>query len=147
MNDFKNQKRQPGSYKVEDNKLRINNKDGVSSVLFEDISSISYKTVSIPNMLFLFGGVFTVFMSFAFISNNDKDIFYLLFAVGLICVILSLIVQEKWDNVMIETRGGLLLFYSVDLGKGIQQVNSIEEEKRNNSRIIENPKSKLPEGD
>ena len=139
---FQNVKRQPGSYTVEDNKLRINNLNGISSVLFEDISSISFKAVSFPNLKLLFGGIFAIFLGFAFASNESEGAFQLFIIVGIVCMILSFIYPEKWDNVMIETRGGLLLYYSVDFGQGIKQVNSIEEEKRRNSRIIETPKSK-----
>jgi len=43
-------KRNPGKFSFEDNKLRISNLDGISSVLFEDISSISYKSNSMNNL-------------------------------------------------------------------------------------------------
>jgi hypothetical protein len=55
-----------------------------------------------------------------------------------LCIILGIgiialsffILRIKFDNVIVETRGGKLLVFSVEFGKGQNQMEMIEEEKR-----------------
>jgi hypothetical protein len=60
-------RRNPGEFSFEDNKLRISSLNGISSVLFEDISSISYSKVSIPNIKWIFYGFITIFLGTVFL--------------------------------------------------------------------------------
>jgi hypothetical protein len=123
--------RYPGNFSIEGNKLRITNKMGMSSVLFEDISSISFKSIQTLNWNFFLIGLLITFLM-TIIGGSTSNVSIILF--GLIIfigfTIYSVVNKKKWDNVIIETRGGLLLFYSVDKNEGINQVNRIEEEKR-----------------
>jgi hypothetical protein len=123
--------RYPGNFSIEGNKLRITNKMGMSSVLFEDISSISFKSIQTPNWkYFLIGFLITILMTIIGGSTSNVSIVVLGLIIFIGFWIYSFINKNKWDNVIIETRGGLLLFYSVDNNEGINQVNKIEEEKR-----------------
>jgi hypothetical protein len=123
--------RYPGKFSIDGNKLRIENKMGMSSVLFEDISSISYKSVSINNFKMIFiGSLITMLLTIIGLTNESPSIVFLGILIFIGFVIYSYKNSIKWDNVIIETRGGMLLFYSVDIGEGINQVNKIEEEKR-----------------
>jgi len=124
-------KRNPGKFSFEDNKLRISNLDGISSVLFEDISSISFKSNSIPNVKWVLIGflIGIVLEILGFNINSNPTVFFgFIVIVGFI--IYSFMDRIKWDDVTVETRGGKLLSYSVDLGKGENQVEKIEKLKR-----------------
>jgi|688.fasta_scaffold956105_1 hypothetical protein len=124
-------KRNPGKFSFEDNKLRISNLDGISSVLFEDISSISYKSNSMNDMKWIWLSILfmIIFVSLG-ISYDNSTIGVL----GYICflggIIYSFMNKIKWDDVTVETRGGKLLSYSVDIGEGENQVEEIEKLKR-----------------
>ena len=123
--------RYPGNYSIHDDKLRIENNKGTSSVLFEDISSISYKSVSGQNLQWaIIGFLVSILCTGIGASSNNIGIIVL----GLITLIgfsvYSFIDKKQWDNVIIETRGGMLLFYSTEYGNGRNEVNRIEEEKR-----------------
>ncbi len=130
--------RYPGNFSTDGDKLRIVNNQGMSSVLFEDISSISFKSYNSFDVVklfsYLFGGslLFIILLVIGGINESGFIMF-----LGFIILIGSFIYsftnnkfKIKWDNVIIETRGGLLLFYSVNFGEGINQVNKIEVEKR-----------------
>jgi hypothetical protein len=131
-------KKTPGNFSIDGNKLRISNSTGVSSVLFEDISSISYRTVDAPNWLYslitfsisilLFATNSTSKNEYSPPSNAGTNQLALLLLI--VSFILPYFIRSRWDNVIIETRGGMLLSYSVNEGDGINQVNKIEEEKR-----------------
>jgi hypothetical protein len=116
-----------------DNKVRVHYSDGVESVLFEDISSISYKSINTPNPLMgliggLLGGLFLMLPIF-----TDMN-FALSFLLGIATIIGSLfLLRIKFDNVIVETRGGKLLIYSVEFGRGKEQMENIESEKRKHS--------------
>ena len=71
-----------------------------------------------------------IFLQFHLSINSSVStiLFGLIICIGFL--VYSIVNKIKWDNVIIETRGGLLLFYSVNEGEGINQVNRIEEEKR-----------------
>jgi hypothetical protein len=129
-------KKNPGSFSIDDNKLRITNLTGQTSVLFEDISSISFKKNSIPNrnyiiigiILWLGGGVFGNYKTYP--GSGDSQLGVVFSSIGVILIILSFFFRLKFDDVIVETRGGMLLSYSVDEGKGSNQVDMIEEQKR-----------------
>ena len=121
-----------GTVSFIDNKVRINYNDGTDSVLFEDISSISYKSINQPNVLislaFTFLGIIIMF------ANIDNlSILYLSIFIILVGMILMFVFRIKFDNVIVETRGGKLLVYSVESGMGREQMEKIETEKRNQS--------------
>jgi hypothetical protein len=59
--------------------------------------------------------------------KNLKLLFYL---GGLILIILSFINREYWDNVVVETRGGQLIIFSVLEGDGLKYLEDIELKKR-----------------
>ena len=119
-----------GTVSFIDNKVRINYNDGTDSVLFEDISSISYKSINQPNVLislaFTFLGIIIMF------ANIDNlSMLYLSIFIILVGMILLFVFRIKFDNVIVETRGGKLLVYSVESGMGREQMEKIETEKRN----------------
>ena len=121
-----------GSVSFIDNKVRINYKDGTDSVLFEDISSISYKTINQPNSLIsLACTILGLIIMFTSITNLQM-IFLAIFII-VIGMILMFVFRIKFDNVIVETRGGKLLIYSVEFGMGKEQMEKIETEKRNRS--------------
>jgi len=124
-------KRNPGKFSFEDNKLRISNLDGISSVLFEDISSISFKSNSMNNLKWvLIGFLISIVLSILGGYNNSIPtiVFGMIVIIGFI--IYSFMDKIKWDDVTVETRGGKLLSYSVDFGQGENQVEEIEKLKR-----------------
>ena len=124
-------KRNPGRFSFEDNKLRISNLNGMSSVLFEDISSISYKSNSMNDLKWI-GIGFLFLLIFGIYGGSNKN--STLVILGYICffggIIYSFMNKIKWDDVTVETRGGKLLSYSVDFGLGENQVEEIEKLKR-----------------
>jgi hypothetical protein len=123
----------PGKFSYEDNKLRISNLDGISSVLFEDISSISYKSNSAfvtDKKLYLIGFVISILFTILGITIKSIPLVVFGFLVGIGFMIYSSFNKIKWDDVTVETRGGKLLSYSVDFGQGENQVEEIEKLKR-----------------
>ena len=139
-NQFNTQpKRNPGSFSISDNKLRIQNSTGQSSVLFEDISSITWKQLSIPNLTFVMIGIFVLFFGMMIVSINTKGddagsalLLPLLGGIGLI--IYGFMNKIIWEDVIVETRGGMLLSYSVDQNQGQNEVNRIENARRLGSK-------------
>ena len=134
-------KRNPGKFSIQDNKIRIQNLDGQSSVLFEDISSITWVKRSIPNMTLVSVGIVLLFsgpLSILTIgatrqTHNDStfNVLALLLILGSIALIIyGLANKTIWDDVIVETRGGALLSYSVDENMGSDEVDKIEDEKR-----------------
>jgi hypothetical protein len=124
-------KRNPGKYSFDDNKLRISNLEGTSSVLFEDISSISFKSNSMNNLKWVFIG-FIISMFFIILGGYNDSIPTIVFGMIVFIgfIIYSFMDKIRWDDVTVETRGGKLLSYSVDFGHGENQVEEIEKLKR-----------------
>ena len=136
-------KNNPGSFSINDNKLRITNLNGETSVLFEDISSISFKKNSSRNLMYVIFGILTYMLGVT-LGNSSKgdnyktiiigldisEVSILICITGIILIILYFIKKIKYDDVIVETRGGMLLTYSVKEGEGKNQVNMIEEQKR-----------------
>jgi hypothetical protein len=135
-NQLNNQpKRNPGAFSVNDNKLRIQNSTGQSSVLFEDISSITWKQISIPNLTFIMIGIFILFFGMMIVSINTKanegdSVLLIFFIVGIGIIVYGYINKIIWEDVIVETRGGMLLSYSVDQHQGQIEVNRIENARR-----------------
>jgi hypothetical protein len=124
-------KRNPGKFSFEDNKLRISSLDGISSVLFEDISSITYNKVSIPNMKWFLIGFITIVMgTFFSLIIQSGVLLGLILLVGFGMVIYTFYDKIEFDNILVETRGGKLINYTVELGEGENQVEEIEKLKR-----------------
>jgi hypothetical protein len=133
----------PGNLSFDDNKLRVTTENDITSVLFEDISSLSVRKGSGVNFKYVVFGIISLFigyiiskvyyveieMSFDSFSlwKNLKLLFYL---GGLILIILSFINREYWDNVVVETRGGQLIIFSVLEGDGLKYLEDIELKKR-----------------
>lgn len=123
----------PGSFSVDGNKLRVTNKLGMSSVLFEDISSVSFKSFSIPNWKYFILSLVIPFLFFVFQVVMGFFVAFItipVFLIGIGLMIYAFINKIKWENVIIETRGGLLIYYSVEENEGINQVDKIEDAKR-----------------
>ncbi len=132
--------RNPGGFSITNNKLRIENSNGQTSVLFEDISSITWQTRKLPNQILISVGAVMLFLGPIYAatigsSNNISDsslnnwvLFIVIIAIGLI--IYGMTKKNIWDDVIVETRGGMLVSYSVDNGKGEIEVNKIEDAKR-----------------
>jgi hypothetical protein len=135
-NQFNTQlKRNPGNFSISDNKLRIQNSNGQSSILFEDISSITWKKISIPNLTFIMIGIFILFFGMMIVSINTKanegdSVLLLFIIVGIGFIVYGNIYKIIWEDVIVETRGGMLLSYSVDQHKGQIEVNRIENARR-----------------
>lgn len=133
-NQFNNlPKRNSGSFSVSDNKLRIQNSTGQSSVLFEDISSITWKQISIPNLIFIVIGVSIFFFGIMFFSNSSNEgnsFFYLFLLLGVGFCVYGYMNKIIWEDVIVETRGGMLLSYSVDEHQGQIEVDRIESLRR-----------------
>jgi hypothetical protein len=128
-------KRNPGNFSISDNKLRIQNSNGQSSILFEDISSITWKKISIPNLTFIMIGIFILFFGMMIVSINTKanegdSVLLLFIIVGIGFIVYGYINKIIWEDVIVETRGGMLLSYSVDQHKGQIEVNRIENARR-----------------
>ena len=120
-----------GQWSVKDEKLRITFKDSEESVLFEDTSSINYLKVENPNFLYMILGFV---IGIILMVNSDTSDFAMMMGVFLIPFGLSIIIafgkKIKYDNVAIETRGGKIIRFTVEAGKGKTIMEQIEEEKR-----------------
>lgn len=66
-------------------------------------------------------------MGFMVIMNEAFGFGSLIMVAGWV---FAFVLPNKWENVLIETRGGMLISYSVEVGEGIKQVNLIEDQKR-----------------
>ncbi len=140
QNGLKSPEKNPGSFSIDENKIRVKNLKGQTSVLFEDISSITWEKIAIPNVLLITIGVFLIFfgpmyaLTFAAKNNSDDSslnfimIFIIIVAIGMI--ISGIVNKKKWEDVVVETRGGLLLRYSVEDGLAESEVNKIEHARR-----------------
>lgn len=122
-----------GTYSIVDNKIRISYNNGTDSVLFEDISSISFKSISIVNLLLsiscsVLGGI----ISFSGSFSGKTEIGILGILIIIIGLILGFVFKNEYDNIIIETRGGKLIIFTVDHGSGKKYIDKIEEDRRNN---------------
>ena len=136
----KKNKKNPGKVGFLDNKLRIEFKltNSTESILFEDISSMSSSKVWGLNWLYiLLGFIFFIIMAIIGVSVGDSEAGPVIVVIGVAGTvagfILSIIFKKIWDDVVVETRGGKQVKFSVPEGKGIETVDSIENEKRKHS--------------
>jgi len=120
-----------GQWSVKDEKLRITFKDSEESVLFEDTSSINYLKVENPNFLYMILGFV---IGIILMVNSDTSDFAMMMGVFLIPFGISAFIawvnKIKYDNVAIETRGGKIIRFTVEAGKGKSIMEQIEDEKR-----------------
>lgn len=121
-----------GSYSISDNKIRVKYSNGLESVLFEDISSVSYLEIKIPDFKISLLFTFIAFI-FIIIGASLSNVSILFFSVLIIITgfVLMFANKKKWDNVIIETRGGKEIIYSVEHGKGEREMERIEQDRRN----------------
>jgi VIT1/CCC1 family predicted Fe2+/Mn2+ transporter len=122
-----------GQWSVKEEKLRIIYDDSEESVLFEDTSSISYLKVENINPLYMFGGILLgCILGIVSMTSGDDVGLGMILMVGIMILgfILAYTNKIKYDNVAIETRGGKIIRFSVDTGKGKDIMEKIEEEKR-----------------
>jgi hypothetical protein len=121
-----------GTYSIVDNKIRISYNNGTDSVLFEDISSISFKSISYANILLAFGCTFLgLIISFSGSFSGKPDIGILGIIIIIVGIILAYVFKIEYDNIIIETRGGKLIVFTVDHGSGKKYIDKIEEDRRN----------------
>ena len=78
----------------------------------------------------LVGSVISILFTILGSTNDNIPVILLGMVVLIGFIIYSFMDKIKWDDVTVETRGGKLLSYSVDLGKGENQVEKIEKLKR-----------------
>ncbi len=133
----------PGQLSFNDNKLRITTDKETTSVLFEDISSLSIRIGSSINLKFLIIGILSLFVGY-FIStyffldielnpsplNFWNFLKYGFYITGFGSIFYSFTKLRYWDNVVVETRGGLLVIFSVLHGDGMKYLEDIEMKKR-----------------
>jgi len=133
-----NPTRNNGSYalEMENKKMSVTTTTGQHSVLFEDIASTSYNTITgdaefkIKNKPAFFGGCAAIFIGIVTAEQLEGVAGFLMVA-GIIALFIGCKKEEKtWDNVTIETRGGKRVTYSVDLGQGKVDMDAIEEARR-----------------
>ena len=136
----KKNKKNPGKVGFLDNKLRIEFKltNSTESILYEDISSMSSSKVWGANMLYILLGFIFFIITFIIAFNvGDSEAAPVILVIGVAGFvagfILSIIFKKIWDDVVVETRGGKQVRFSVPEGKGIETVDSIENEKRKHS--------------
>lgn len=126
-----------GTYSIVDNKIRINYNNGTDSVLFEDISSISFKSISYANILLAFGcSLLGLVISFSGSFSDKTDIGILGILIIIIGLVLAFVFKNEYDNIIIETRGGKLIVFTVDHGSGKKYIDKIEEDRRNNLQNV-----------
>jgi hypothetical protein len=122
-----------GKYNFIDDKIRIITNESVTSVLFEDISSFSFYTCERKQPIYLLTGIVLSLILTNFRYKEIGDILSGLTFIGSFAVFF--IYKKRWDNIIIETRGGKLIEFSVSEGDGINVVEEIEECKRKRSSI------------
>lgn len=122
-----------GTYSIVDNKIRISYNNGTDSVLFEDISSISFKTISLANFLVAITcSVLGLIISLSGSGSGNLNISFLGIVIIIVGLILAFVFKNEYDNIIIETRGGKLIVFTVDHGSGKKYIDKIEEDRRNN---------------
>jgi hypothetical protein len=121
-----------GRYEDLNDRIRIEYENGFDSVLFEDISSISCVHLSKRQYPY----ILWIMVLSAIISELIQPYFIIRVLTGIIlvyCFICNRFFPLKWNNIIIETRGGKELFFSQKSeseSSGLIIVNKIEELKR-----------------
>jgi hypothetical protein len=131
-------KKYPGTYTIVGNNLRVSNALGVNSVKFDDIVSISVKNIKAANgkyfgKLLLRGVLISIIVFILFFSKSPAIAIvgstWFFLAYGFITFIVThafMYNHISWENVLIETTGGGILFFSVEKDQGINEVNRLE---------------------
>ena len=126
-------RRENGHFTIKDGRVIVNYATGQSSVLIKEIASISWrhKFAKEPNWNYFTISLIILFIgSFLPENGNNFTIFLLLIFVGAMLVGLTMqALKYEWDDVIIETKDGLLIIYSVESGKGLKEVHMIETQK------------------
>lgn len=117
--------RRPGKVSFDNDTVRISYDSGQSSVLFEDISSISYEKIdtNIPNWPITLLGIVGII---AGLSSGNAAVL----VISLIIAVYGYFKFDHWDDIVIETRGGKQITFSVEKNAGQNTVNQIEKRKR-----------------
>ena len=119
----KKKKKNPGKVTFHDNKVRIEFKSNTESILYEDISSLSSSKHYVWNWKWIIIGFFAMYIPLLISKALELD--------GLANLpFMAVKKKNKWDIVIVETRGGKQVYFSVDDGNGIETVDAIENEKR-----------------
>ena len=116
----------PATYSLEDNKLRVIYKSGVESVLFEDISSISFREVKEPRIALLL----LCFVIGLVVIIQDFNNLLLGGIIMFLGFILMFVITNNYDNLIVETRGGKFIMFSVDHQTAKYEMEKIESAKR-----------------
>jgi hypothetical protein len=133
----------PGNVSYEKNKITVETETSSTSVLFEDISSLSFrkqsyfqgnKTIVITGMLIFLLSLVSCFGTF---DKDNPDAgskmgYFILLSVGGLIVFFWGFLTNKitFENVIIETRGGSNVYFSVDEFEGEYVISSIEDKRR-----------------
>jgi len=85
-------------------------------------------------------GICILFFGMMIVSINTKanegdSVLLLFFIVGIGIIVYGYINKIIWEDVIVETRGGMLLSYSVDQHKGQIEVNRIENSRRSSINV------------
>jgi len=125
-------KKRMGNVTFNDDKLRVNYTNGTESVLFEDIASISYRLRSVAHPLYMIGGslIGMTLLILSMFQGPSGLLFYSGLIVILVGFIIAFSAKLYWEDVDIETTGGKIIYYSVDKGNGANQMEKIENAKR-----------------
>jgi len=119
-----------GNYSISNNKLQVNYQDGIESVLFEEIASISNKAINNPIVIFplvcYFLGLIIIFINLSNTSMILLGIFIIILGMVLIFV-----ARKKWDNIIILTHTGNEIVFSVEFGKGDEIVKKLSSNLQN----------------
>lgn len=141
--------KQPADVALRGDVVRVSYESGnIDSVILTEIASVAREEVTQnPNVCLLlilmaiyipatiaFGSIldsidigFGAKVALAFLASTSMTIFvYKMLARP----------DVKWDDVHVETRGGKVITYSVDLGRGVGEVDKIESFKRQLTRAI-----------
>jgi hypothetical protein len=128
----------PGDVSYEKNKITVETGTNSTSILFEDISSLSFTKQShyLGNKTIIIIGIIVFFLSFMScltnVKSESKVELYFFLALGGIGMIFWGLFSNKIDfeNVIIETRGGSKVYFSVDEFEGEYVISSIEDKRR-----------------
>ena len=126
----------PATYSLEDNKLRVIYKSGVESVLFEDISSISFREVKEPRIALLL----LCFVIGLVVIIQDFNNLLLGGIIMFLGFILMFVITNNYDNLIVETRGRKFIIFSVDhkqLNMKWKKLKVLKEIGKNQSNIFQ----------
>jgi uncharacterized membrane protein len=123
------QEKKSGNYRLDGDRIRVTySEGGTDSVLIDEIASVSLTPISVPNPLVMLICVFIACLVFfvGFLAG-----FLAILAGIVVGAVLMIINSTKYENVGIETMGGKIIYFTLELGKGHQAMEDIENIKRN----------------